>query len=44
MKVHYIANITAGALIVPESRKIADLMFRKFTLEEWKKINKRYPN
>src|SRR3972149_2058009 len=36
MKVHYIANITAGALLVPESRKIADLMIREVSVEEWK--------
>ncbi|HZX49393.1 MAG TPA: DUF1819 family protein [Nitrospirota bacterium] len=36
MKVHYIANITAGALLVSESRKIADLMIREVSVEEWK--------
>lgn len=30
MKVHYIANITAGALLIPKSRKIADLMMKVF--------------
>jgi len=37
MKIHYTANITVGALLVPESRKIADLMLKKVTVEEWKK-------
>lgn len=37
MKAHYIANITAGALLVPESRKIAALMLKKVTVEEWKR-------
>jgi len=37
MKVHYTANITTGALLVPESRKIADLMLKKVTVEKWKK-------
>ncbi len=32
----YKANITAGALLVPESRKIADLMLRKVSAQEWK--------
>lgn len=32
----YIANVTTGALLVPESRKIADLMIRKVSAEEWK--------
>lgn len=32
----YKANITAGALLVPESRKIADLMIREVSVEEWK--------
>src|SRR3990170_3648306 len=36
MKVRYIANITAGALLVSESRKIADLMIREVSVEEWK--------
>ncbi|MCC6543790.1 MAG: DUF1819 family protein [Nitrospirae bacterium] len=36
MTVHYIANITAGALLVSESRKIADMMIRKVSIEEWK--------
>lgn len=33
---HYVANITAGALLVPESRKIADLMLQKVSVQEWK--------
>jgi len=37
MKVHYIANITAGALLIPESRKIADLMLKNVSAVEWKK-------
>lgn len=37
MKVYYKANITAGALLIPESRKIAVLMLKKITVEEWKK-------
>ena len=32
----YKANITAGALLIPESRKIADLMLRDVSSEEWK--------
>lgn len=32
----YKANITAGALLVPESRKISDLMIREVSVEEWK--------
>jgi hypothetical protein len=32
----YKANITAGALLVPESRKIADLMLRNVSPQEWK--------
>lgn len=32
----YKANITAGALLVPESRKIADLMLRNVAPQEWK--------
>ena len=32
----YKANITAGALLVPESRKIADLMLRNVSAQEWK--------
>lgn len=32
----YKANITAGALLVPESRKIADLMLRNVSQTEWK--------
>jgi hypothetical protein len=35
-KARYIANITAGALLVPESKKIADLMLRNVSKEEWK--------
>jgi len=34
--IHYKANITAGALLVPESRKIADLMLKNISKEEWK--------
>jgi len=34
----YKANITAGALLVPESRKIADLMLRGVSGEEWKRV------
>lgn len=37
MNLHYKANITAGALLIPESRKIADLMLRQVSAEEWKK-------
>jgi hypothetical protein len=37
MKAYYKANITAGALLVPESRKIADLMLKEISFEEWKK-------
>lgn len=33
---HYKANITAGSLLVPESRKIADLMLRNISPQEWK--------
>lgn len=33
---HYIANITAGALLVPESRKVADLMLHNVSPAEWK--------
>ena len=36
MNIHYKANITAGALLVPESRKIADLMLKNISKEEWK--------
>jgi len=36
----YKANITAGALLVPESRKIADLMLRQVSTEEWNKAVK----
>ena len=32
----YTANLTAGALLVSESRKIADLMIRQVSAEEWK--------
>ena len=35
---HYKANITAGALFVPESRKIAVLMLREVGHDEWKKV------
>ena len=35
---HYKANITAGALFVPESRKIADLLLREVEFDEWKKV------
>jgi len=35
---HYKANITAGALFVPESRKIAVLMLREVGPDEWKKV------
>ena len=31
----YKANITAGALLIPESRKIADLMLRNVSSDEW---------
>lgn len=31
----YKANITAGALLVPETRKIADLMLRDVSADEW---------
>lgn len=31
----YKANITAGALLVPESRKIADLMLKDVSEDEW---------
>ena len=37
MKVHYKANITTGALLVSESRKIAGLMIKGVSAEEWKK-------
>ncbi|MBD3180771.1 DUF1819 family protein [Candidatus Poribacteria bacterium] len=33
----YKANITSGALLVPESRKIADLLLKKVSADEWKK-------
>ena len=33
---HYRANMTAGALLVPESRKIAGLMLSQANPEEWK--------
>lgn len=36
MNVHYVANITTGALLIPESRKIADLMIKKVSANEWK--------
>ena len=35
-KLRYKANITAGALFVPESRKIAELMLAKVDSDEWK--------
>jgi len=35
-QVHYKANITAGALLIPESRKIADLMLKNVSAVEWK--------
>ncbi len=35
-KLHYIANITAGALLIPESRKIANLMIKNVSANEWK--------
>ena len=35
---HYKANITAGALFVPESRKIADLMLEEVGPDEWKQV------
>ena len=34
----YKANITAGALLVPESRKIAELMLAKVDSDEWKQV------
>jgi hypothetical protein len=34
----YKANITAGALFVPESRKIAELMLAKVDSVEWKQV------
>jgi hypothetical protein len=34
----YKANITAGALFVPESRKIAELMLREVDSVEWKQV------
>ena len=36
MKRIYIANLTVGALLIPESRKIAGLMLKAGTSEEWK--------
>jgi hypothetical protein len=36
MSTHYKANITAGTLLVPESRKIAELMLKNISKEEWK--------
>ncbi len=36
INIHYKANITAGALLIPESRKIADLMLKNISKEEWK--------
>ena len=35
---HYKANITAGALFVPESRKIAGLMLTEVSPDEWKQV------
>jgi hypothetical protein len=35
---HYKANITAGALFVPESRKIGVLMLREVSPDEWKRV------
>ena len=35
MKQIYKANITAGALLVPESRKIAGFMLRNVSADEW---------
>ena len=32
----YRANVTAGALLVPESRKIADLLLLGASQEQWK--------
>lgn len=37
MEGFYKANLTAGSLLVPESRKVADLMIRQVTSDEWKK-------
>jgi hypothetical protein len=37
MEQYYKANITTGALLVPESRKIAALMLRNVSSQEWKK-------
>ena len=36
MSTHYKANITAGALLVPESRKIAGLMLKNISRKKWK--------
>jgi len=36
MNIRYKANITAGTLLIPESRKIADLMLKNISKEEWK--------
>jgi len=36
MDTHYKANITVGTLLVSESRKIADLMLKNISKEEWK--------
>jgi hypothetical protein len=36
MEIHYRADITAGALKVPESRVIADLLLRKADPDAWK--------
>ncbi len=35
-KIEYKANVTAGALLIPESRKISDLMLREVSPSEWK--------
>lgn len=34
--IHYTANLTAGALLVPESRKIAELMLSGIDNRQWK--------
>lgn len=36
MKNIYTPNVTAGSLLIPESRKIADLMIRQVSADEWK--------
>ena len=35
-QLHYKANVTAGALLVPESRKIAELLLSSVTPDQWK--------